>query len=90
MDRFLVTAAETVVDAIDLAPLKVVAMRDVAPPQRTDVTYGDFGRLVGYAVSPAAGALQPGAALTVTVYYRGGKEQGRRPIRTTRQRRSGG
>ncbi|MBP8292157.1 MAG: hypothetical protein KAX65_05250, partial [Caldilineaceae bacterium] len=70
-DRFLVNTADAVVDAIDLAPLKVVATRNVAPQQRTEITYGDFGQLVGYAVAPAGGALQPGAAVTVTVYYRG-------------------
>lgn len=71
MDRFLTTAGAATVDALDLAPLKVIATAASAPQQRANVAYGDFGRLDGYTLAPAPGVVHPGDTITVTMVYRG-------------------
>lgn len=71
LDRFLLTIDGVEDDAIDLAPIKIVAEQKAAPQHMLNVAYGDFGELLGYTVSPDTTMLQPGATFTVTLFYRG-------------------
>ncbi len=71
LDRFLLTIGDVEDDAIDLAPIKIVAEQKVAPQHALSVAYGDFGKLFGYTLTPDVATFQPGSTLTVTLFYRG-------------------
>lgn len=72
LDRFLVTLDETTADdAIDLMPIKVVAPQKATPQHPLQIRYGDFGSLLGYTLTPDNTSIQPGATLTITLFYRG-------------------
>ena len=71
LERFLLTIGDVEDDAIDLAPIKIVAEQKAVPQHALNVTYSDFGQLLGYTLTPETTTLQPGAALTVTLFYRG-------------------
>jgi hypothetical protein len=71
LDRFLVTVDGIEDDAIDLAPIKVVAAQQGAPQHPLSVAYGDFGELLGYTLTPESTTVQPGSTLTITLFYRG-------------------
>ena len=71
LERFLLEIGGVEDDAIDLAPIKIVTTQKAAPQHVLNVTYGNFGQLLGYTLTPETTPLQPGAAFTVTLFYRG-------------------
>jgi hypothetical protein len=71
MERFLLEDGNGTSDALDLAPIKIIAPQKAAPKHPLRVRYGEFAQLLGYTLTPEAASLQPGSIITLTLFYQG-------------------
>lgn len=71
LERFLIEMNSETEDALNLAPIKIIAPQKANPQRPLRANYGDFARLLGYTMTPETTKLQPGSSITLTLFYEG-------------------